>query len=142
MNKKQKKSFMDLAEHYSKRSGDPHKKVGALLIGHYPDKIISIVSEGYNHLPKKLTYLGYKNEEDRTRPEVIHAEAHAIQRLMQQNDFDNKGYELFCTLSPCMECAKLIYMAGIKAVYYKEHWKDQAPLEFLRINGIKTEQII
>jgi len=132
---------MDLAEHYAKRSKDPHRQVGALLVGNYPDKIISILSEGYNHLPEKLTYLGYKNEEDRTRPEVIHAEAHALSYLLKHNDFNSKSYELFCTLSPCMDCAKLIYQAGIKKIYFKEYWKDQAPLEFLRINGIKYEKL-
>ncbi len=133
---------MIAAEYHSERSQDPHKKVGALLVGYNPDKTISALSIGYNHLPEKLKYLGYKNEEEKTRPEVIHAEAHALSYLLKHNDFDHRSYELFCTLSPCFECARLIYLSGIKKIYFKEYWKDQAPLEFLKINGIKTEQII
>lgn len=146
MTKANKKQLIELAFTYSKKSGDPHLKVGAVLIERYKSGSkthFSVCAEGHNHLPKPYKHLGYKDENDKTRPEVIHAEAHALSYLMK-NDIigENIHYDLFSTLSPCMECAKLISLSPIKKVYFYNYYKDTAPLEFLRKCGVKTEQIL
>lgn len=146
MKKANKLQCLSLCENYSKLSNDPHKKVGALLISRKVNEF-SIISEGYNCLPDyhEKRFISYKDENDKTKPEVIHAEAKAISSLFSENNQFNKmngyHYELFCTLSPCMECAKLIHLAGIKKLYYKEKYKDKKPLEFLKTLGVKCEQI-
>ena len=52
-----------------------------------------------------------------TKPEVLHAEANALMKLAQSTE-SSKGATLFVTHAPCIDCAKLIYQAGIKNVYY------------------------
>lgn len=146
MTKTNKKQLIELASNYAKKSGDPHLKVGAVLIYKYGKNVISetgysICSEGHNHLPKSCKSMGYKDQDDKTRPEVIHAEAHALSYLMN-NNVVGENCQLFCTLSPCMECAKLIHLSGIKKIYFYNYYKDLAPLEFLRKCGVKYEQIL
>ena len=146
MTKANKKELIELAFQSSRKSGDPHLKVGAVLIQKYKYKHIrgssySICCGGYNHLPKSCKSMGYKDQDDRTRPEVIHAEAHALSYLMNDNVI-GEDCQLFCTLSPCMECAKLIHLSGIKKIYFYNYYKDLAPLEFLRKCGVKYEQVL
>lgn len=146
MTKENKRRMIELAFVYARKSGDPHLKVGAVLIEKYKhgvEREFLICAEGYNHLPKSHKHLGYKDENDRTRPEVIHAEASVLSYLMKNDKCDKKNrYELFVTLSPCMECAKLISLSPIRKVYFYNYYKDIAPLDFLRKHGIKTEQIL
>ena len=139
MQKRYKIKFLKLAEKAALKSKDPHKQVGAALISTYSAGQHALIDTGFNKLTKPYIERGYKDPSGRTRPEVIHAEADVIKCLFNSEIPGDK--ELFCTISPCMECAKLIYAAGIKKVYFKEYWKDAEPLEFLRINGIKYEKL-
>lgn len=137
------KQWLRNAYQISLKSEDPHKKVGCVLV--YKAKYKrSVGLGGYNHIPKVLGSLSYKDENDRTRPEVIHAEAHVIQKLLayvRLTSNRKQEYKMFCTLSPCMDCAKLIYIAGIREVYYSEEYKDIKPIQFLKDVGIVCKQI-
>jgi len=137
MKQEEKIGFMNDAIEASIFSGDPHKQVGAVVVYKFKNKY-QLLNFGYNHLTTPFLREGYKDENDKTRPEVIHAEAHALRILFRCRP---KNCELFSTLSPCMECAKLIYLSGIKKIYFKELWKDKKPLKFLEKNGISYEQI-
>jgi len=72
----------------------------------------------------------------KTKPEVIHAEANAILKLAKSND-GGDGADLFCTHAPCIDCAKLIYGAGIKNVFYRNTYRNDDGLKFLEKCGIK-----
>lgn len=90
-----------------------------------------IISDGYNGTPS-----GFENiceENDITKPYVLHAEANAITKLARSSN-NSDGSTLYVTASPCIECAKLIIQAGIKRVVYAENtdsmmesnsWKEQ-----------------
>jgi len=135
--------WMRNALQMSLNSGDPHKKVGCILV--YKAKYNrSIGIGGYNHIPRLLEPLSYKDENDKTRPEVIHAEYHVMQKLLQSSVLlgtRKQQYKIFCTLSPCMDCAKLIYISGIKELYYNEEYKDPKPMNFLKSLGVVCQQI-
>ena len=75
----------------------------------------------------------------KTRPEVLHAESNAIAKLAKSND-SGDGADLFVTHSPCIECAKLIYQSGIRRVYFGEHYRDDAGIEFLKKSGVEVIQ--
>jgi dCMP deaminase len=50
------------------------------------------------------------------------------------------GATMYCTLSPCKECAKLIIQSGIDEVIYNElFYRDNGTVEFLK-NYIKIKQ--
>ena len=75
-----------------------------------------------------------------TKPEVLHAEANAIKKVAKSTN-SSEGSTLYVTLSPCLECAKLIIQSGIKRVVYKEVYRNTDGIELLKRAGIIVEQI-
>jgi dCMP deaminase len=63
-----------------------------------------------NHIVREIAY---------TKQEVLHAETNAIAKVARSTN-SSKGATLYCTLTPCFHCAKLIIQAGIKRVVYSE----------------------
>jgi len=75
-----------------------------------------------------------------TKKEVIHAEANAISKLARSND-SGLGSAMFITHAPCVDCAKLIYGAGINTVYYRNSYRDTSGLDFLEKCNIGVEKV-
>lgn len=75
----------------------------------------------------------------KTKPEVLHSEMNALMKVAQSTE-SSTGATMFCTHAPCIECAKLVYQAGITTVYYKETYRDDSGLRFLRQGGINVHQ--
>jgi dCMP deaminase len=130
------KAHMKVAETYAALSKAKRLKVGAIVV-----KENRVISIGYNGTPS-----GWDNNcEDmilentgsvtrystKTKPEVIHAEANAIAKLARSSE-SGLNSDMFITHAPCMECAKLIYGAGISKVYYRNHYRNNDGVEFLR----------
>ncbi len=86
----------------------------------------------YNSDTKKYSRL-------KTKPEVLHAETNAIAKVAQSTE-SSQGSTLFCTHAPCIECAKLIYQSGISTVYYRDEYRSDAGLKFLRLSGVDVHQ--
>ena len=103
--------------------------------------------KGCLHLDDEYPYEEYSDYGDviigryklKTKPEVIHAEANLIMKLASSNE-SGKGSTIFITHSPCIDCAKLIYGAGISDVYFSENYRDSAGVEFLKNLGINVTQ--
>lgn len=153
-------AYMDTAERFAQLSTATRLKVGAVVV-----KDHRIISIGYNGMPSgwsnecedivfvndgpELDYQvmiddGYTFGADSTtagyvkrvtKKEVLHAEENAILKLAKSHD-GGDGASIFCTHAPCVSCAKLIYGAGIKNVFYREQYRDDAGLEFLKKCGI------
>lgn len=66
---------------------------------------------------------------------VVHAEANAILSAAKVG-ISLEGCRVDVTLSPCVECSKLIIQSGIKEVYYAESYKGDEGAKFLKENGI------
>ena len=77
----------------------------------------------------------------KTKPEVLHAERNALDKLAKHSGDGGEGAVLFITHAPCLECAKSIYSAGIKEVYFANTYRSTAGLEFLKKCGIPTIQV-
>jgi dCMP deaminase len=75
-----------------------------------------------------------------TKQEVLHAEHNLIAKLAQSNE-SSKDAVIFCTVSPCIECAKLIQSAGIKEFYYINDYRSNDGLKFLVKCGVKVEKL-
>jgi dCMP deaminase len=73
----------------------------------------------------------------KTKAEVIHAEANSISKLASSHE-SGKGADMFITHAPCVDCAKLIYGAGINRVFYRHAYRDQSGLEFLHKCNIEV----
>ncbi len=127
-------AYLAMAKRWSELSHCTRKKVGALIV-----KDRMIISDGYNGTPT-----GFENpcedEENYTKWYVLHAEANAILKVAGSTQ-SCKGATLYLTLSPCRECSKLVYQAGIKRLVYNKAYKDTTGLEFLQKAGVEVVQL-
>jgi dCMP deaminase len=151
---------MNIAEEISQLSYAERKKVGCILV-----KDGTIISHGYNGTP-----YGFENDceeyEERyyetdigaellqdygyvldngiarklvTKREVLHAESNAISKVAKSSN-SSEDADLYVTLSPCFECAKLIIQSGIKRVFYREEYRQKDGLDLLIKAGIQCLQ--
>jgi len=127
-------TYLKMAQVWGNLSYCKRKKVGALIV-----KENMIISDGYNGTPS-----GFENvcedENHETKWHVLHAEANAISKVAGSTQ-NSKGATLYVTLSPCKECSKLIFQAGIKRVVYHQKYSDTTGLDFLKKAGVQVEQI-
>lgn len=75
----------------------------------------------------------------KTRREVIHAEMNAISKAAREG-VSTLGSTLFVTLSPCVECAKMLVASGVKEVVYKENYRDTSGIDFLKKCNVVVTQ--
>ena len=123
--------YLRMARIWAENSYCKRRQVGALVV---KDKMI--ISDGYNGTPS-----GFENiceENDITKPYVLHAEANAITKLARSSN-NGDGSTLYVTASPCIECAKLIIQAGIKRVVYAEKYRLNDGIQLMERAGIKVE---
>ena len=132
------KTYLNMAETWATLSKAKRKQVGCLIV-----KEGSIISDGYNGTPS-----GFDNNcenllpstggrmmvddegdlvegtfELQTKPEVLHAESNAITKLAKSTQ-SSDGSTMYITISPCIDCAKLIIQAGIKRVMFGDIYKN------------------
>lgn len=142
MKKKWVDAFMDTAERFAQLSSAVRLKVGAVVV-----KDNRIISIGYNGMPAGWTNeceeLVHRIAEEpilKTKDEVIHAEANAIAKLARDGE-SGLGADVFCTHAPCIQCAKIMYGAGIKKVYYRDSYRDNKGLDFLTLCGVEVKKV-
>ncbi len=122
--------YLRMARIWAENSYCKRRQVGALIV---KDKMI--ISDGYNGTPS-----GFENvceENDVTKPYVLHAEANAITKIARSSN-SSDGATLYVTASPCLECSKLIIQAGIKRVIYSEHYRLEDGINLLKRAGIEV----
>ena len=124
--------YLKMAKIWSENSYCTRRKVGALLV---KDKMI--ISDGFNGTPSGFANI-CEDEDNRTLPYVLHAEANAITKVAKSNN-SSEGSTLYVTDSPCIECAKLIIQAGIKRVVYSKLYRVTDGIDLMNTAGIKTE---
>lgn len=147
-------AYLDVAERFAQLSSAKRLQVGAVIV-----KDHRIISIGYNGMPagddnccEAVLPVPDHTPFDQfvkwdaaqscyvrltTKPEVIHAEANAIAKLARSSE---SGLEsiMFITHAPCIECAKMIYGAGITKVYYRNVYRCDAGVGFLQNHGVEV----
>ena len=128
------KRYLQMALIWAKNSYCKRRQVGALIVR---DKMI--LSDGYNGTPA-----GFENvcedENNMTKPYVLHAEANAITKVAKSNN-SSENSTLYVTTSPCRECAKLIIQSGIGRVVYCNRYRITDGLDLLKRAGIEIVYI-
>lgn len=122
-----------MARIWSENSYCKRLQVGAIVV-----KNQMIISDGFNGTPS-----GFENvceDNDVTKPYVLHAEANAITKLARSHN-SSDGATLYVTASPCLECSKLIIQSGIRRVIYSDQYRLQDGIELLRRAGIEVVQM-
>lgn len=142
--------YWNMALLAAEQSQATRSKVGAIIVA--PTGMISV---GWNGMPP-----GFENECEVenpnpvpgrgiipepgegyfvTKPEVIHAERNAIDKMTRQG-VPIEGSILFVTLAPCLECAKSIHGLGFKHIHYREDYRKTCGLDFLQRAGVPVSQ--
>ena len=134
--------FVKTTKLVAKRSSCVKAQQAALLI-----KDNRIISFGYNGPPARtLNCLEEGGEEVCGKDSNgscflgVHAEQNAI-GYAARNGIDTEGCIIYCTMTPCISCAKLVSAAGIKEFYYLTEYRLDDGLRFLEYCGIKAWKI-
>lgn len=168
MKTKLKEAYMKTAETFAELSHARRLHVGAIIVK--DDRIISIGYNGMpagwdnncedivwdpgaggwldpEEFDAKYPYEGWHDGAQRnvryglkTKPEVLHAETNAIAKLARSGEHGLDS-DLFVTHAPCLDCAKLIYQAGIKRVWFRTAYRDHSGVDFLKASGVGVEQL-
>jgi len=156
-------AYLQTASVFSELSSAERLKVGAVIV-----KDHRIISIGYNGTPagwdnscENKEYMKpnddkwrvpgeiekiypFKDENGRyrlkTKNEVLHAEENAIVKLASCNE-SGQGASMFVTHAPCIQCAKLIYGAGIKSMWFSNYYRTTEGIDFLRKSRVSCEKI-
>lgn len=139
MNKENKQKLLDqrylkMAMIWAQNSYCKRRQVGALLV-----KEKMIISDGYNGTPSGFENI-CEDEDDRTKPYVLHAEANAITKVAKSGN-SSEGATMYVTSSPCLECSKLIIQAGIKRVVFTESYRLDDGINLLKRAEIEVKQV-
>ena len=135
------KTYIAMAQIWAELSTAVRKKVGCLIV-----KNGTIISDGYNGTPS-----GFDNNCEfpptrgvgdtlYTKPEVLHAESNAITKLAKSTQ-SSDGATMYITISPCVDCSKLIIQSGIKKVFYKEFYRNDEGIKLLKKANIDITQL-
>jgi dCMP deaminase len=126
--------YLEMARIWAQNSYCKRRQVGALIV-----KERMIISDGFNGTPA-----GFENvcedENYKTKPYVLHAEANAITKVAKSNN-SSEGATLYITSSPCMECAKLIIQSGIRRIVFCDTYHTHDGIELLQKAGIEIRYI-
>ena len=119
--------FMDIAQVVSRRGNCSRRKVAAVIVS---DR--RIISTGYNGTPRGIRNC-YEGGCPRCAGDAPSGEAlgecvcaHAEENAIVQAAYHGiavRGSILYCTLSPCLTCTKMIINAGIKEVVYETEYR-------------------
>lgn len=134
-------AYLDIAHRVAKLSHARRLKVGAVIVKD------DVITYGYNGMPS-----GWDNDcEDeifqqdgtlslKTKSEVLHAESNAISKIARST-VSARDADMFVTHSPCIDCAKMIYQAGVRRVFYSNDYRSRDGVEFLKKSGVEVVKI-
>lgn len=71
----------------------------------------------------------------------LHAETNAI-AFAARAGVSVEGCTMYCSMSPCINCAKVIVNSGIKELKYLEDYRDSSGLDLLRKAGIEIGKVV
>ena len=130
-------TYLKMTDQWGQLSKAKRKKVGCLIV-----KDGQIISDGYNGTPAGYdnnceyeTRFGYE-----TKPEVLHAESNALMKLAKSTN-SSKDSTIYLAMSPCFDCAKLIIQAGVKRVVYRDTYRIEMGIDFLRRNNVIADLV-
>lgn len=152
--------YMDIAARVAAMSYSKRLHVGSVIV-----KNDNIISFGWNGMPagwdnncedELVTYdvrdtvserEGWSYDVEtkqyrrlKTKKEVLHAESNAIVKLSKSSE-SSVDSKMYCTHSPCIECAKLIFQSGVKNLYYRNAYRSNEGIDFLSKSGVKVQKI-
>lgn len=119
--------MLQIAEVVGRRSTCGRKHVGCVITDL---ELTTILSIGYNGQPRGLDNGCQSLKAGECG--CVHAEMNALLKA----PYDRGPLVMFCMLSPCETCAKLILNSAVKQVHFAEEYRNPDPIQLLRRAGI------
>lgn len=120
MNQNKLTKYFQVAQAFAEFSPDQETKVGSILIN---KKSGAVLSSGYNGFVRGA-------DDDKlptTRPDkydyIVHSETNLIYNAARHGVTTSDCF-VVCTLSPCCNCLRAMYQAGIDEIYYRDTYRD------------------
>ena len=136
-------AHMKVAEVYAELSSAKRLHVGCVIV-----KDNTIIGIGYNGMPS-----GWDNNCEMvkhtdftgtvvtvSKPEILHSETNAIAKVAKSTN-STDGATMFITHAPCLDCAKLVYQSGINSVYYRNSYRNDQGIDFLKKCEVEVCQV-
>lgn len=128
------KMYMGFAEQAARESHCPRTQVGCAVVLES-----GVVSPGFNgHASGGPNDWEYSPTGD---PEVVHAELNALGKCLEEG-LSAKGSTVYVTLSPCLECAKLLVRSRVRRVVYRDQYREMTGVAYLRKYNVEVEQYV
>ena len=134
MKQKYHSAFLDMAIRFGQTSEASRLKVGALLV-----RDGKILSQGTNGQPPKWHTEVCEDDEGNTSSTIRHAEIACLEKLWNSTETAEKA-TMYISYSPCLNCSIKIFTAGVSSVYYKEEYRCDEGIHFLKARGVKVEK--
>lgn len=155
--KNRQKLFVDILDRFAQESHCCRRQVACLMV-----RDNRIIATGINGSPE-----GFENcdehftDTDKTAPDFaeihhnwsivneLHAEQNAI-AYAARSGISLKDCDVYCSLSPCVSCMRLLAALKPKRIFYKEAYDksdvlyiseffDKMGIEFIKLKGDKDE---
>lgn len=133
MKHKMIKPYMESAKAFAKLSYARRKQVGGIAITPQDVMIYS-----WNGRPVGDDNI-CEDENGNTLEEVLHCESNIVAKAAREG-ISLKGSTVVITLSPCVQCSKQLYQAGVERVIYDEEYRDLSGVKFLKEHGVYVEK--
>ena len=141
-----KNYFIDILKRTEKMSTCGSTQVGSVIV-----RDGRIISTGWNGVPAGKQHcdhiyewgalpLNGESHQDWSPLNELHAEVNAI-GYAAQSGVSTKNAVLYTSVSPCIDCAKLIVASGIKEVWYIDEYRIIEGIKFLNDNNISCESL-
>jgi len=113
--------FIKLAKHWSQYMTCDRAKVGAVIV-----REKRVIASGYGGAPSGSVTCDEVGHALRNNHCVrtVHAEMNAIAQAARYGP-STDGCDMYCTVLPCWNCAKMIAAVGIANVYYIEEYHPE-----------------
>lgn len=131
MKEKYLKAFMRMTEVFAETSEANKLKVGACLV-----KNGNPIAFGVNGTIPGWESNVCEDADGNTLNEIVlHAEIQALNKLRKINE-SSIGAQLLVTHSCCLRCAHEVVDAGITHVYYRNDYRCDDGIKYLKDNGV------
>ena len=112
--------FIKMAETVALRSHDAETLVGSILVS---NKSGDVLGTGYNGFVRGASDHNLPNKRPEKYTYMVHSEMNLICNLARRG-VSTEDSTLYCTMSPCVTCMRLLYQSGVTRVICKEKYRD------------------
>jgi len=109
-----------VAKSIAQFSHDQETQVGAILVSKDTG---AILSTGYNGFVRGANDCALPNSRPDKYKYIIHAEVNLLLNAARHGICTSNCY-LVCTLSPCINCLRQCWQAGIDTLYFAQKYRD------------------